>query len=254
MSIRADADIIISVISHGQADWIVDLLDDLERIPTPVSVILTVNRPESAAAHLSPRPGLLKLFNGRTRGFGANHNSAFQHSASRWFCILNPDIRLPEDPFPGLLNAGGPGLGAIAPLMVSADGQREDNARCFPSPAGLMRKALGQHDGRVHLSDEPVQAVDWVGGMFLLLPATAFEAVGGFDEGFYLYYEDVDICARLWRKGFSVQLVSAVSVVHHAQRMSRHKLRYMAWHMRSATRYFLKHTGRHPRPAKVLAG
>jgi len=252
MSIQDDAQITVSVISHGQAAWIEGLLDDLERLATPVAVMLTINRPEPLADDLIQRAGVQCLHNPHPQGFGANHNQAFRHCQTPWFGILNPDIRLPTDPFPGLLQAAPAGLGAIAPLMVTPDGAREDNARHFPTLPGLIRKALGHDDGRVRLSGQSVQAVDWVGGMFLLTPAAAFSAVGGFDEGFHLYYEDVDLCARLWGAGYRVELLTTERVVHHAQRASRRQLRPLGWHLRSGTRYFLKHTGRLPRTAGAM--
>jgi GT2 family glycosyltransferase len=60
--------------------------------------------------------------------------------------------------------------------------------------------------------------VDWVAGMFLLIRTEAFRALGGFDEGFHLYYEDVDFCARAWKAGWKVQVHPEVSVIHDAQR------------------------------------
>jgi N-acetylglucosaminyl-diphospho-decaprenol L-rhamnosyltransferase len=85
-----------------------------------------------------------------------------------------------------------------------------------------------------------------VAGMFLLFRAEAFRDVGGFDAKFHLYYEDVDICARLWKSGWKVMCDPGVTVVHEAQRASRHNFRYMRWHAASMARYFGKHLGRLP--------
>lgn len=87
---------------------------------------------------------------------------------------------------------------------------------------------------------------DWVAGMFMLFPSAAFEAVGGFDENFYLYYEDVDICVRLRHLGYRVAVMRGASVVHNARRDSRRCLRFARWHAASMARYFWKHWGRLP--------
>jgi hypothetical protein len=83
--------------------------------------------------------------------------------------------------------------------------------------------------------------------MFMLFRAEAFQDIGGFNEEFFLYYEDVDICARLWKAGWKVVLHPGVSVIHDAQRASRHNPRHMAWHLSSMARYFWKHSGRLPK-------
>jgi len=70
------------------------------------------------------------------------------------------------------------------------------------------------------------------------LRASDYAALGGFDEGFFLYYEDVDLCARLWRGGREVVLCPEVQVVHDARRASRRHLRHMRWHAASMARYF----------------
>jgi GT2 family glycosyltransferase len=80
----------------------------------------------------------------------------------------------------------------------------------------------------------------------MLFRSEAFADVGGFDERFFLYYEDVDICARLWNAGWKVVLQPSVSVVHDARRSSHRDLRYASLHARSMMLYFSKHLGRLP--------
>jgi GT2 family glycosyltransferase len=81
--------------------------------------------------------------------------------------------------------------------------------------------------------------VDWVGGMFMLLRRDVFETLGGFDERYFLYYEDVDLCARLWSAGMRVMQLRQVSVIHLARRSSHRSLRYLVIHLVSMSRYFL---------------
>jgi len=82
--------------------------------------------------------------------------------------------------------------------------------------------------------------VDWVAGMFMLFRGDAFRAVGGFDEHFFLYYEDVDICRRLGLFGLATLYVPGVTVIHDAQRESRRNLRLMRIHAASAARYLVR--------------
>jgi N-acetylglucosaminyl-diphospho-decaprenol L-rhamnosyltransferase len=241
----------LSMVSHGQASLGNQFLGDLARTTSVQQLIVTANVPEQAP-WTAAKPTALHLQNRQPLGFAANHNQAFGHCTQPFFCVANPDIRLPADPFPGLLaHMQDPRVGLVAPLVLSPAGGIEDSARRFPTPANLLRKALGGSDGRYDLSQQdasqPLQ-VDWVAGMFQLFRAEAFRDVGGFDDKFHLYYEDVDICARLWKAGWKVVLSPDVNVIHAAQRASRRRPRYMAWHVSSMARYFTKHLGRPPRP------
>ena len=167
------------------------------------------------------------------KGFGANHNAAFKIATGDYFCVLNPDIRLKENPFPALIAlAEQTAVGVVAPRIVNTSGLREDSARRFPTPRELLRKALG---GK---SEVVTDAPDWVAGMFMLFPAPVFRAMGGFDKRFFLYYEDVDLCARLALAGYKRLVCPDVAVVHDARRSSHRRLRYAAMHMRSILRFF----------------
>lgn len=236
----------LSVISHRQGPWVGQMLGDLQRQCELEQIQLTANLPSSL-----PEAGVSEAItiieNPEPRGFGDNHNHAFANSSSPYFCIANPDLRLPIDPFPDLLAAlDAPGVGAVAPLMISPTGTPEDNARRFPKPHDLMLKALGLADGRYAMESTAAFDVDWVAGMFIVFRREAYAAVGGFDAGFRLYYEDVDLGARLWKAGYKVQLVPSVQLVHDAQRASRRNLTYMRWHAAGMARYFFKHLGRLP--------
>lgn len=240
----------LSLVSHRQAALGNLFLGDLSQTDAARQLIVTTNVPDDTAWVPAARPAL-HLNNPHPLGFAANHNQAFAHCDQPFYCVANPDIRLPADPFPGLLaRMQDPEVGLVAPLVLSPAGQVEDNARHFPTPGSLLRKAMGGHDGRYAFSPGPGQApqpVEWTAGMFLLFRTEAFRDVGGFDDKFHLYYEDVDICARLWKAGWKVVLSPDVTVIHAAQRASRHHPRYMAWHATSMARYFIKHLGRLPR-------
>jgi len=181
-------------------------------------------------------------------GFGTNHNAAFRLCGSPFFCVANPDISLLSDPFAKLIACmEDKRVGLVAPRVVDLSGNFEDNARYFPSPLSLGAKMFGLTEGRYPVTGESPVVVDWVAGMFMFFRAEAFRDIGGFDEDFFLYYEDVDICARLWMAGWKVMLHPGVTVNHAAQRMSRRNPRYTVWHLSSMARYFAKHLGRLPR-------
>lgn len=231
----------ISIVSHGQASLVKVLLNDLAACKTPMHVILTLNMPEELPFDTKALNFPLKIIsNANAKGFAANHNAAFEASEADYFCVLNPDIRLHADPFPPLMNAlHEPSVGVVAPKILNSSGGVEDSARIFPTWSFLIKKILGLTAGIKPAAGEILCHPDWVAGMFMIFRSATFREVGGFDQRYFLYYEDVDLCRRLRKKGYTVRLIREVSAIHDAQRQSHRNARYMLWHASSLLRFML---------------
>lgn len=222
---------------------VVALLEDLSRfcLTEKIEVLLVSNVPEDLPFQCSDFPFPLRLINNPApKGFSENHNFAFSLSAGNYFCVLNPDIRLNSNPFPPLLLPfQDVSVGLVAPLVMSPEGVVEDSARSFPTPLTIACKFFGGCQASCYAIHQSPIFPDWVAGMFMLFPRTVFARLRGFDQGYFLYYEDVDICARMRLVGLQVALSPDAVVVHHAQRSSRRRFNYMRWHLRSMLRFFL---------------
>lgn len=241
------SEVFLSVVSHDQGAMVNYLLSDILSHSSNIEVLVTSNVPETSPVKEVGLNNITKLENKIPAGFGANHNAAFQYCDRQFFCVANPDIRLYSTPFQELLACmNDPSVGLVAARVIDPVGNVEDSARYFPTPMGVVAKLLHIDDGRYPVEGDSPLAVDWVAGMFMMFRSEAFRDVGGFDEGFFLYYEDVDICARLWNSGWKVMLTPCVTVTHAAQRASRYNPRYFGWHLSSMMRYFSKHLGRLP--------
>lgn len=235
----ADA-IALSVVSHAQ-NWLVNqLLVDLAQFhPAGLSIIVTQNVPDPDT--LAARHGAEVIVNERPRGFGANHNAAFRRCDAPYFCVVNPDIRLNMDPFPALVQALQSAKRAVAgPRVCDPDGRTEDSARRFPTVLRLLGKLFSGAAGPDYPVDRGALEADWVAGMFMLFRSDAYREVGGFDERFFLYYEDVDICRRLLARGQRCVFQPEASVIHEARRASRREPRLMGIHAASAVRYLTR--------------
>lgn len=241
--------IAVSIISHGHGAMVERLAGSLLKCEGVSRIIVTKNIPE--ALELPSSDKLLVIENDHPKGFGANHNDAFKHCTEPFFCPLNPDIELIDNPFPELLaTIDRTGSSLVAPLVVAPDGSIEDSLRRFPTIPSLVRKFFKGDDGRYVLSDlDTPFHPEWAAGMFLLFRSTDFARLGGFDEGYFLYYEDVDICVRAWRMGLRITACPKVRVVHDARRDSHRNWRHLRWHLGSMARYFWKHLGKLPRVA-----
>jgi N-acetylglucosaminyl-diphospho-decaprenol L-rhamnosyltransferase len=230
----------LSIVSHGQGALICDLLSDLRGLSdVPFEIILTFNiaEDESFLANYSDLP-ITVLRNATAKGFGSNHNSAFAVSRGTYFAVVNPDIRFPNPQLQPLINALQlPHVAACAPLVFSARGAIEDSVRKFPTVWRLLSRVFRRRRDPDYQLGEAVMPVDWAAGMFVLFRRDVFRQVDGFDERFYMYYEDADICRRLCQRGWRTVLQPETRVVHKAQRASHRDVRHLSWHVRSVVRY-----------------
>lgn len=233
----------ISIISHQQGALVAALLPDIAaHCAMPLEIILTLNMPETLSFDVASFPFPVKVINNTIRkGFGANHNAAFDRAGAEYFCVLNPDIRIRQDPFlPLIALLANESVGVTGPLIINPAGDIEDSARKFPTPVSIIRKVLSGSSGPDYpVGREPLYP-DWIAGMFMMFRADVFRAAGGFDEGYFLYYEDVDLCWRLHRKQLRAVLSPAVRATHAARRASHRNLRYLFWHSKSMLRFFCK--------------
>jgi N-acetylglucosaminyl-diphospho-decaprenol L-rhamnosyltransferase len=237
----------ISIVSHGHRHLVASLLDDLARLGrSDLDVILTWNLAhEDQALDTAWLPfRVTTIVNPVPQGFAANHNAAFQRSSGANFVILNPDIRVPADPFDALQEVLRAFPGAIcAPLILNAEGDREDSARFFPSPLTLLKKAIAKACGvRMVVQRIPERgrlvAPEWIAGMFMVVPRFVYSALDGLSEKYFLYYEDVDFCARARLRGHDILVTQDTFAIHDARRESHRNPRFLAWHVASALRFF----------------
>jgi len=241
----------ISVVSHHQAGLVSILLEDIARfvgLELIEEIIVTINEPEAYQFDVRSLP--IKIIENESgKGFAENHNNAFNVARGDFFCVINPDIRLKQNPFPELLSLCSSHQGITVPVVFNKQSMLEDSLRTFPTPLSLFLRLFGIGKEPMFTQVEPIShvSVDWAGGMFLLFSRESFQAVEGFDEKFFLYYEDVDICARMWKANRPVVACTKVQVIHDAQRQSHRSLRYFKWHLLSMSRYFYKHWLRLPK-------
>jgi GT2 family glycosyltransferase len=222
----------VSVVIHGHTAVVERLLRRLceSHGGLVAHCVMTHNLP--GAAFTPPPQGwpfrFTEIFNQVPLGFGANHNQAFEHCATDFFCVLNPDVELAgPELWTGLLReASRPGTGLAYPSLFNPDGSCQDNEREAVTPAALLRR---------HLLKQPERRVDWISAAFWVVPTPVYRKLGGFDERFFMYCEDTDFCLRLQLAGFALRWAE-VGVMHEAPRDSRRPGRKLAWHLQSLMR------------------
>jgi N-acetylglucosaminyl-diphospho-decaprenol L-rhamnosyltransferase len=235
-----ERNVTLSVVSHRQNALVNQLLSDVGQVCAErVKVVLTQNVPDRVplAAEQASFP-IEVIVNAGGKGFGANHNAAFARCDTEYFCVCNPDIRLSSDPFARLLQAlEDPRAAAAAPLVRSPGGAIADSVRRFPTLASLARKLFVDSREPEYPTDRGALDVDWAAGMFLVFRSDAYRSVRGFDEAYFLYYEDVDVCYRLHSVGAAVMFEPRAEVTHDARRASRRDPRLALRHLASISRF-----------------
>lgn len=240
----------LSIVTHAQEALVYEALNALAASVASQSsglrIWVTLNMPEPALLEKlqqSQWPFDLRIIqNAKHLGFGANHNQAFARAqasgGAQWFCVMNPDVLWPADAagFWAALegDAFAPGVGLVCPQQVDEHGKPQDHARPLPTPWGLAARTLRRMGWRNAAATQPLplNRADWANGACMVWRSGLFAALGGFDERYFLYCEDTDICLRMRLAGHRMQEGPA-TVVHLAQRNTSKSLQHLAWHMRS---------------------
>jgi N-acetylglucosaminyl-diphospho-decaprenol L-rhamnosyltransferase len=190
-------------------------------------------------------------------GYGAGINRAARLTTGNHLLVLNPDVILTAPVSRMLVEYldAHPTVGIVGGLIREESGAVQPSARRFPDLTTALagrtawltrvapRNVLSRRNLQTAAAHEP-QRVDWVTGAFMLIRRDTFEAIGGFDERFFMYWEDADFCQRAAAAGWTTMYNPCVSVVHLTGRASRHTpVRALASFHRSVFRYYWKHSG-----------
>jgi GT2 family glycosyltransferase len=240
------------VVSHGHARELETLLPLLA--PQVDELVVVANTPGSAPRGL-PSPARV-LERPSPRRLSENVNLGIAATTGEWVLFSNPDV-VPESRAVAALHgfaATRERCGIAGPRTTWPDGRWQPTRRRFPTVSGtlvrrtplrrLFRPLERQRDHYLLDDDvaEPVEA-DWLLGAFLLMRRSMLEELGGWDEGYRHYVEDIDLCYRAMRAGWERWYVPAACVVHDwAQVTDRRFLsRHTLWHARSMARFVREH-------------
>jgi GT2 family glycosyltransferase len=242
------------VVSHGNAAELDELLPVLAAQVDELVVVANV------AGSVGELPvGAALIVNARPAGFGANVNRGVAQSTAELVVAVNPDAVPCEGAVAALVQlfAARPRAGAAGPAMTYPDGTLQPSRRRFPTVAGTivrrtpLRRLFDPYRlqrRHYHLDEHPTEPVeaDWMLGGFLMLRRSMLEELGGFDEGFFLYGEDIDLCYRAARAGWERWYVPSAVVVHEHQAVTDRSFltRRTLWHWRGMLRFVRKHPER----------
>ena len=226
--------ITVSIVSHGQLALVLPLLEQLDRHSHAMvdKVVLTINIPEpDLLAGMAWRFPVERIVNSVPRGFGANHNQAFKQCRTPWFLVLNPDIRFDNDVLAPLVAHAAADSGLLTPRILEPGKAAPEQHRAIITPLEIVSRK------RPDYTRPAVPA--WIPGLFMLFRSEAYARIEGFDERFFMYGEDFDICARVRLAGWRLQVGEHLLALHDARRASHRSKRHLYWHLTSLLKVWL---------------
>lgn len=249
----ADARLGAVVVTHQSASTIDACLTRLREAEGVAAIRVVDNESrddtlEVVQRHALADPRVRFIANPDNPGFSVACNQGAREVDAPWLAFVNPDCLVEPDTFARML--------ALAPdsppTLLGADlvdeaGRRDPAARRRdPDFAGMLQGVLRNPAGKSQLAvtiddASPLQPVDAISGALMLLPRALFERIGGFDEGYRLHAEDLDLCRRVRAAGGAVAVANAVRVLHVRGVSSRSRPVFVEWHKhRGLWRYFTR--------------
>jgi GT2 family glycosyltransferase len=245
--------VVATIVSHDQRELLGDCLAALASDGVPA--LVCENVPDGSAA-LARSLGFRAYVNARPRTFAQNQNALCAATSEPYVLILNPDVRLE----PGCATAlvahasAHERCGVAGPRLLESNGDLQRSRRRFPTVGGtlvrrtplraLLRDVEAAQPGHYldDVPDGPVQC-DWMLGACLLLGRRMLDEIGGFDESFPMYGEDIELQYRAGRAGWERWYVPGAVATHDYQRVVDRTLlsRRTWWHLRGMARYVRKH-------------
>jgi hypothetical protein len=249
----SDTDVIACIVSHGQRALLTPCLTALRADDVPAVVLENVpDGSAELAASLGARTGV----NSRPGSFAHNQNALIASTRSRYVLVLNPDCLVRPGAVPRLVEIADEHAraGIVGPRLLNPDGTLQRSRRRFPTVSGtLVRRTplrllladVEDAQASHYLADVPADAVtcDWMLGACLLLRREMLDEIGGFDEGFPMYGEDIELQYRAMRAGWERWYVPDAIADHEYQRVIDRRLvsRRSLWHLQGMARFVRLH-------------
>jgi GT2 family glycosyltransferase len=233
-----------------------NILSTLSQNFIPDHIAIIDNSPDTSLRAFVEGFGVRYVFTGRNLGFGGGHNRALlmYRDVSTYHLVVNPDIICGPEVIPKLFafTQDRRDIGLIMPRILYPDGSEQRLCKQIPSPfdlfarrflgrlgtTPLFAKQLERYELR-HLDLTVNRQVPCLSGCFMFLRMSALREVGFFDERFFMYMEDFDLCRRIGAR-YKTVFYPDTSVIHGYVKGSYHDFRLLKYHLQSGIKYFMK--------------
>jgi hypothetical protein len=250
-------DVSVSIVTYNSREEIGRCLEAVKLATDGLAaeVFVVDNNSTDGTADLVERdhPWVTLIRTGVNAGYGRANNLAIARARGRWILVLNPDTAPAPDAITALLAVGeaDPSVGAVGPRLVNADGSLQHSVFRFPDTRQAFYGFFelvpldSQDNGRMPLDayEEPMRA-QHLKGACVLLRREAIDQVGAFDPGYFMYFEETDLCRRLAKGGWTNLYTPTATVVHAGEASTGTVREWMSVEFhRSQARYYRLHNG-----------
>jgi GT2 family glycosyltransferase len=241
----------VIIVNFNTPDLTAELIASIRRHTAGVSYdIIVVDNGSEPSRRFCADPAetaLVTIQSETNLGFGRAVNLGAKESAATYLLLANSDCRLTSNALPVMVAylQENRECAACSPRLIQKNGRVHSSIRRFPDYGNIIRSrgsVLGTGSNYTLVADTSRKVVEAMAATFMLVRRELFEQLGGFDERFFMYVEDTDLCKRFHDAGKQVVYLGDIDVIHHWGASTRlHPWRMKLEHHRSIRKYFLKH-------------
>ncbi len=238
----------IILVNYRGKEFTIQCLRSLyaHQLSFPFEIIVVDNHSDDGSVDVIrrsfPRVTILEL--PENKGFGFANNEGAAKARGEYLFFLNNDTEIENDCFTPIINffSTRTHVGIVGPKLVYGDGSFQLSFGKFPTLLNeYQTKRLLKRERRLVPPTQP-QQVDWVTGAALCIPKLLFTSIGGFDQHYFMYFEDADLCKRVSNEGYSVWYIPALGIVHHkGKSYTQSSERITVEYRKSQLYYYQKH-------------
>ena len=214
------------------------------QIPFSKKLYLIDNSPKNTLEKEFNHPEIEFIFNNKNIGFGAAHNLVLKDLKSEYHLILNPDVSFKATVFNELILQlkQNKNVAMISPKAVYPNGENQMICRKNPTVKEMISRRIGLFKKKQYLEEELLKPFNpaFIHGCFMFFKTADFIKLKGFDERYFLYMEDADICREIKKSGKEILYYPEVTITHFHRKESSKKIKLFLYHISSAIKYFRK--------------
>ena len=253
-----DIDLSVVVVNYNVKEFVSNLIESVKKAAHTLKIEIIIS--DNASQDGSPQyirekyPEVILIANNENLGFGKANNQALAKAKGKYILMINPDTLVQEDTFLKMIKffEGHPEAGLAGCKILNPDGTLQLACRrSFPGPwtsftkvSGLSsvfpKSSLFARYNLTYLDENKTYEVDAVSGSFMMMRREVYNTIGGFDEQFFMYGEDLDLCYRVQKAGYKVFYVHNTTIIHYKGESTKRSSIDETKHFYNAQHLFVK--------------